>query len=120
MFCRFRSFRRRMAIVENAEERLFAASGHTSISLLPTQDVNVLALTGYMVDVIDKAGAVWHEREEYPKWHDFSECVVDYWYCAKSTAQNEPRYATAERQAEAAWRVPVGDLGTIEGGYAVY
>lgn len=95
-------------IYENAEDHLLTASGETKVTVVPTEDLDVLALAGYIVDVIDEVGAVWHEWEEYPKWQDHLDCIADFY--DKSRFRNETGYTTTERHAQAAWRVPIGDL----------
>lgn len=95
-------------IYEYAEDDLLAASGNTSVSLIPDKDANILGLKGFMVDQIEEVGSIWQDSDSHEMYLAFLQKIRD--FCDSSTRKDQDIYPSLERRNEAFWRVPVGDL----------
>jgi hypothetical protein len=92
---------------------LFYASLDTKISVVDMNDEKLLALQGFIVDDIEILGErAWegtHVRKDNDDETLFYLSTVEK-MCALSAAKNNSIYTTAQRRAEAIWRIPIGDL----------
>jgi hypothetical protein len=94
-------------------EPLFSACGSSAQVTVAIKDNHLLELHGYIVDKIERVGRTW-ERVE--KRTDFNLVAFQLFLsevevmCKLSTMRGHNIYGSKERQAEAFWRVPIGDL----------
>ncbi|EFQ34261.1 heterokaryon incompatibility protein [Colletotrichum graminicola M1.001] len=97
-----------LAAFEDADRLLVRAAGDSTVEVAHTDDPCVLGIRGLAVDTIEETGDVW-------EWEAGSEARASHLrtiraFCDKSSACGHDIYESSERRAEAAWRVPVGDL----------
>jgi hypothetical protein len=101
------------AVGQNA---LFSPSRDSLPSFLETAYVNVLALYGIMLCTVERVGNLWlDDRENAGQTNQEDVDRVNHLitiedFCNKSAALSQSIYASSDRQAEAIWRVPIGDL----------
>ncbi|KAK2060712.1 HET-domain-containing protein [Colletotrichum caudatum] len=110
-----------MAVFEDQDGLSIGAAGDSTVEVVHTDDPCVLGIRGLAVDVIEETGGVW-------TWEAGKAARVDHLravkaLCDESSARSgggrrDDIYESSERRAEAAWRVPVGDMyWTAGGGY---
>ncbi|KAK1974411.1 heterokaryon incompatibility protein [Colletotrichum cereale] len=106
-----------LAVFEDADGLLVRAAGDSTVELVHTDDPRVLGIRGLAVDTIEETGDVW-------EWEAESEARANHLRTIRAFCDRPPAsghddddddddddvYESSERQAEAAWRVPVGDL----------
>ncbi|KAH8731580.1 heterokaryon incompatibility protein-domain-containing protein [Phaeosphaeriaceae sp. PMI808] len=94
------------------ERPLFSASADTQPQLEPVDDERILALRGFVVDEVDEVGGdwLWDGYEEFPYHSCLSHLEEIRLMCMESAARNRGIYPDSQRQMDALWRVPVGDL----------
>ncbi|OAG00709.1 HET-domain-containing protein [Paraphaeosphaeria sporulosa] len=105
---------------------LFNASSGKDVVIYPLDkdndditDEDLLSLAGYTVDTLETLSPTpWSDGSpartngtyEIPHAEYIALLAQIHHLCSLSTAKNFPIYPTAARRAEAAWRIPVGDL----------
>ncbi|KAK2040016.1 heterokaryon incompatibility protein [Colletotrichum somersetense] len=118
-----------LASFEDVDGTIVRAAGDSTVEVVHTNDPCVLGVRGLVVDTIDETGDVW-------TWEAGKAARVNHLrtvkaLCDKSSARrsgshgdddddddDDDIYESSERRAEAAWRVPVGDMyWTAGGGY---
>ncbi|KAK1599316.1 heterokaryon incompatibility protein [Colletotrichum navitas] len=100
-----------LAGFENAEGLTIGAAGDSTAEVVHTEDPCVLGIRGLAVDTIEETGDVW--RREADKEARLNHLRAVKAFCDRSPAaggHDGDVYESSERRAEAAWRVPVGDL----------
>ncbi|KAK2684705.1 hypothetical protein QWA68_016409 [Fusarium oxysporum] len=107
---------------ERADKHLFAAAGQNSVVepiLAPKDDLNVVGLRGYMVDLIEKVteGGAWMDLSwDHVRYLGFFAQVDELWQCSMNKTYPIHGELTYRRKEEARWRVPIGDVyWTVEG-----
>ncbi|KAK6218965.1 heterokaryon incompatibility protein [Colletotrichum tabaci] len=84
------------------------AAGDSSVEVVPTGDPSVLGIRGLVVDIVEETGDVWDS--DAGSESRFRNLQTIKTLCDKSSGRGYEIYESSERRAEAAWRVPVGDL----------
>ncbi|KAF4837539.1 Heterokaryon incompatibility protein 6, OR allele [Colletotrichum siamense] len=98
------------AIYDDAEKFLTAAAGDSTVEIVHTDDSSMLGICGYAVDLIEETGEVWEWEAGHAARAAHLQTIKA--FCEKSAAKSLQHgvYESQERQSEAAWRVPIGDL----------
>ncbi|KAH7095536.1 heterokaryon incompatibility protein-domain-containing protein [Paraphoma chrysanthemicola] len=99
------------------EEPVFRASNGQPVELREMDDEKVLALTGYLVDIVEEVGGPWAGESRVGKVAEISP-FEDYitfisqvrHLCLLSKSKGTNIYPTSARRDEAIWRIPVADL----------
>lgn len=97
---------------------VFSPSRGSLPTYLETGYENVLALAGMTLCTIEKVGNIWlddQNNSEQPNRdqedaHRLNHLATIEGFCRESAALTQSPYASPDRQAQAIWRVPVGDL----------
>lgn len=91
---------------------LFAAAGGTLPSVFATHDEKELAVEGFLVDDVEEIGSPWlgDSGDQARHLHFLAYFAQIKFMCAISAYKNNQIYPSAQRRAEAIWRIPVGDL----------
>jgi hypothetical protein len=95
-------------------EPLFSACGTCAQVTVAIKDNYLLELHGYMIDKIEQVGRTWErvdKRTEFNRvaFQDFLSQIR--FMCELSAMRGHNIYKSKERQDEAVWRIPIGDLG---------
>ncbi|KAJ0160364.1 Heterokaryon incompatibility protein 6, OR allele [Colletotrichum tanaceti] len=85
------------------------AAGDSTVEVVPAGDPSgVLGIRGLVVDVVEETGDVWDSDAGSESRLRALQTIQT--LCDRSSGRGCEIYESGERRAEAAWRVPVGDL----------
>ncbi|SPJ84141.1 related to HET-6OR heterokaryon incompatibility protein (het-6OR allele) [Fusarium torulosum] len=110
-------------INEKTDSHIFSASGpEIAVEAVnaPKDDLNILGLRGYLVDVIEKVarGDGWTDLSwDHTRYLGFFAQVDELWQLSMEKSYPIHGEMTRRRKEEARWRVPIGDVyWTVKGG----
>jgi hypothetical protein len=93
----------------------FQACGAMELSIVPSPSMSVLVLEGVTVDVVEEVGGPWHRPTRWAHEGYLNFFAQIRLMCQLSALKKQNIYLIESRREEAVWRVPIGDLYTLNG-----